>query len=264
MACRDGEECTHALDVKGCGCDNPELWVVANPAIGRRITLDYVASERRALPPGEFARERMGWWDDPLGGETPIPADSWVACRDEESQVQDPVALAVDITPDRSMTDIAISGGRADGLVHGELIEHRAGTGWVVDRLVALAQRWKPCALVLDPAGPAGSLEKALIAKGFSADPKSAGWRLHMMGTREYAQACGALVDDIKNGVFRHAGQPELDAAVDGVRTRPLADAYAWSRVEHGNLAAGRRHSGAARLRNLRRGGEVGALLLRG
>lgn len=237
VACRDGAQCSHALDAKGCGCDNPEFWQVANPAIGRRITLDYVASERRALPPGEFARERMGWWDDPLGGDSPIPADRWAACADEESTVQDPVALAVDITPDRSTATIAIAGRRADGVAHAELVEHRPGTGWVVDRLVELATGWKPCALVIDPAGPAGSLEKKLLEKGFSADKKApAGTtRLHLMGTREYAQACGALADDIVNGQFRHIGQPELDTAVDGVRTRPLADAWAWSRGRSGS-----------------------------
>jgi hypothetical protein len=50
------------------------------------------------------------------------------------------------------------------------------------------------------------------------------------MGTREYAQACGALADDIAAGEFRHIGQEPLDTAVDGVRTRPLAEAWAWSR----------------------------------
>lgn len=232
--CKDGSQCTHALDVEGCGCDKPELWQVANPAIGRRITVEYVAAERRALPPGEFARERMGWWDDPIGGETPIPPEKWAACLDEESQIATTVALAVDIAPDRSRTAIAAAGRTAAGLSHAEVIDERAGTGWVVDRLVELAQTWQPCALVLDPAGPAGSLEKALIERGFSSDPKGQQWRLHMMGTREYAQSCGALVDDIVNDRFRHIGQDPLDRAVEGLRIRPLADAYAWSRGKSG------------------------------
>lgn len=235
-ACAEGEACTHALDVKGCGCDNEEFWQVANPAIGGRITLDYVRSERRALPPGEFARERMGWWDDPIGGETPIKAEAWAACLDEESGPQGAVALAVDISPDRSMSTIAVAGRRADGLMHVELVEHRQGTGWVVARLMELAQTWSPVALVLDPAGPAGSLEKKLLEKGFSTEKTlpAGGRRLHMMGTREYAQACGALCDDVANGEFRHIGQVELDTAVEGVRTRPLADSWAWSRPKSG------------------------------
>lgn len=232
--CADGESCTHALDVKGCGCDEPRLWRIANPAIGRRITLDTVANERRALPPSEFSRERMGWWDDPIGGETPIKPADWTACLDEDSRRDGSVAVAVDITPDRAMSSIAVSGRRVDGLAHGEVVEHRQGVGWVVDRLVELFESIQPTpvALVLDPAGPAGSLEKKLLEKGFSEDkePPADKWRLHMMGTREYAQACGALADDIAAGEFRHLGQEPLDTAVDGVRTRPLAEAWAWSR----------------------------------
>lgn len=232
--CADGETCTHALDVKGCGCDNLELVKAANPAVGRRISLDYVQGERRALPPTEYARERMGWWDDPIGGETPIKPDDWTACLDELSRREGSVAIAVDITPDRAMSSIAISGRRADGLAHAEIVEHRQGVGWVVDRLVELFEKTQPTpvALVIDPAGPAGSLEKKLLEKGFSEDkePPADKWRLHMMGTREYAQACGALADDIAAGEFRHIGQEPLDTAVDGVRTRPLAEAWAWSR----------------------------------
>lgn len=241
-ACADGESCTHALDVKGCGCDKPELWQVANPALGRRITLDYLRGERRALPPAEFARERMGWWDDPIGGDSPIKPGDWLSCLDEESKREGSVALAVDITPDRSVSSIAVAGRRPDGRVHAELVEHRQGTGWVVDRLVELFESIDPTpvALILDPAGPAGSLEKSLLERGFSLDKDPVGdvWRLHMMGTREYAQACGALADDIANDKFRHIGQGPLDTAVDGVVTRPLAEAWAWSRPKSGATIA--------------------------
>ncbi|WP_435643867.1 terminase [Streptomyces sp. H49] len=228
IACALGEKCPHALGTPGCGCDKPELWQVANPAIGRRISLDYVASERRALPPSEFARERMGWWDDPVEGLVPISAEAWVACIDEESSVQDPVAIAVDVTPDRSRAAIAVAGRRSDGAMHGELIEHKAGTGWVVDRLVELASRWNPCSVVVDPSGPAGSFEKELLERGFR--PEGGRWRLQLVGSREYAQACGALVDDVVNGRWRHLGQQPLAVAVEGARTRPLAEAWAWSR----------------------------------
>jgi len=242
VACADGESCTHARDAVGCGCDNMELIKAANPAIGRRITVSYVRGERRALPPAEFARERMGWWDDPLGGEVPIKPADWDSCLDEESKRVGSVALAVDITPDRSVSSIAVAGRRADGLVHAELVEHRAGTGWVVDRIVELFQKTRPTpvVLVIDPAGPAGSLEKKLLERGFSTDRElpAGKWRLQMVGSREYAQACGALADDIANSEFRHIGQAPLSTAVDGVATRPLAEAWAWSRGKSGATIA--------------------------
>ncbi|MFI0718913.1 terminase [Streptomyces sp. NPDC021224] len=241
-ACADGESCTHALDVEGCGCDNLQLVKAANPAVGRRISLDYVMGERRALPPAEYARERMGWWDDPIGGEVPIKPGDWTACLDEESRRTGSVALAVDITPDRAVSSIAVAGRRTDGLVHAEVIEHRAGTGWVVERLVELFRTIQPTpvALVIDPAGPAGSLEKKLLERGFSTEKEllPGSWRLHFVGSREYAQACGALADDVANGEFRHISQAPLDTAVEGVATRPLAEAWAWSRGKSGATIA--------------------------
>ena len=50
-----------------------------------------------------------------------------------------------------------------------------------------------------------------------------------MTSAREYAQACGALADDVANDQWRHLGQVPLDDAAKGARTRELADAWAWS-----------------------------------
>jgi hypothetical protein len=243
QVCQAGDGCTHARTAVGCGCDDPANWRHANPALGRRISVHYIAAERRALPPSEFGRERMGWWDDPAEGGSPIQSAHWAACEDPASVVPDPVALAFDVAPDRSMAAIATAGRRADGMSHGEVIEHLPGTGWLVDRLAEIAGRCGPCVLVLDPAGPAGAFEKELNTRGFKTRdgrplvPGTHTWvpaegetRLEVIGGREYAQACVALADDVANGKFRHIGQGPLSGAVEGARARPLADAWAWSR----------------------------------
>jgi hypothetical protein len=184
------------------------------------------------MPPSEFGRERMGWWDDPAEGVSPLSVSQWSECQDGKSAVVDPVALAFDVAPDRSMAAITIAGWREDGLTHGELIEHRPGTAWLADRLDELAARHDPCVLVLDPSGPAGALEKDLNNRGFVTKPEQGQRQLQLVGAREYAQACGALADEVSAGRFRHLGQAPLDAAADGVRTRALADAWAWSRKD--------------------------------
>jgi hypothetical protein len=203
---------------------------MANTAMARgRITADYIAGERRALPPAEFGRERMGWHDSPAEGLSPLAASVWAACADPESQVTDPVALGLDVAPDGSSAAIAVAGRRADGLGHGELADHRPGTGWLVDRAVEIADRCHPCVLVINPAGAAGSLEKELAERGFAVKPGPGERLLQVVSAREYAQACGAFTGDMVNGRWRHLGQAPLDTAAAGVRTRPLADAYAWS-----------------------------------
>ena len=61
---------------------DPADWARANPGLGIRITPEYIAKERAALPPTEFARERLSVGEYPSDGgawET-ITADAWSAC----------------------------------------------------------------------------------------------------------------------------------------------------------------------------------------
>lgn len=64
------------------------LWYMTNPALGIRITEDFVEEELRSESPDGFARERLGWWsptitskDDPA-----INADAWKACKSKKKK----------------------------------------------------------------------------------------------------------------------------------------------------------------------------------
>jgi 2-polyprenyl-3-methyl-5-hydroxy-6-metoxy-1,4-benzoquinol methylase len=154
-----------------------------------------------------------------------IPGGMWVALADSESSPLDPVVFAVAVTPSQSAASICLSGRRTDGLAHIEVVDARAGTGWVVERLATLAARWRPASIVLDAGGPAGSLLPSLAERGVEVTKAS---------TTDYAQACGAFYDAAKNGQFRHNSAPELadklNKAVATGRKRPLLDRWAWTR----------------------------------
>ena len=49
---------------------------------------------------------------------------------------------------------------------------------------------------------------------------------------RRYGRACGGFLDDVLAGRLTHAEQPQLDAAVEGARRRPIgqAGAFGWDR----------------------------------
>ena len=202
------------------------------------ITMDAIRSERASMEPAEFARA-YGNIPDRSGQRASMMSGGWAACADPRSRIEGPVALAFAVTSDESpwpgATSIAVSGRRADGLGHGELTEPvRPGTAGLVDRLVELAERHDACVLVMNGAGAAAAFQKELIERGFAVtapgkDPPPGKRRLQVVGAREYAQACGALVQDVGNDRWRHLGQEPLDKAVAGARTRPLADAWAWS-----------------------------------
>ena len=124
QACARGERCEHELDTPGCGCDNPELIQQANPAVGRRIAMDYIlGSERREMLPHDFGRERMGWHDKPLGLAKVIPLTQWADGLDPESEPAGPVALAVVYSSDRRRAAIGLAGRRADRTWHVEIAD---------------------------------------------------------------------------------------------------------------------------------------------
>ncbi|MFD9943206.1 hypothetical protein ACFWYW_14565 [Nonomuraea sp. NPDC059023] len=196
----------------------------ANPALGIRITPEFVAKELRALSPEEFARERLGVGTYPRdeAAWSVISEELWSSRRDVDSRRTGAVVFAADVTPDRSMGAIGVAGRRADSLLHGEVVEHRRGTGWMVERLVELVERHEPLAVVVDAAGPAGNL---------IADLTNAGIEVLVPTLREVGQACTGLYDAIEQDRFRHIDQPALTAAVAGAEQRNIGDgAWAWSR----------------------------------
>jgi hypothetical protein len=206
----------------GADLDDPEAYEVANPALGYRITMQFLRRERLALGDEEFAREHLG-----IGGAAKVPAvidaKTWARLADAKSEMTDPVAFAVEVSWDRTHTSISAAGHRKDGRAHLELVDRRPGTSWAVDRLVELDKRWKPKAIVVDPGSPAGALITGL---------QEAGIEPLLVTGREFAQACGWVYDcaQPKEDLIRHRGQSELAAAVDTARKRPLGDLWAWDR----------------------------------
>jgi len=247
--CKAGSSCSHALTAEGCGCDKPDNWIKANPAIGGRITLDYVSAERRALPVGEFMRERMGWWDSPAEGVSPMVLSEWIDAGNPEAHItESPIAMAFDIAPDSSFSSVAVCGWRRIGerrITACELVEHLPGTGWLLDRILGVASRRHPCVVVFDPSSQAGSLEAELRNRGFvhasTDDPKPPklmpGQRLMQLATRlDYAQACGALVNAVRDGEFTHPDEAPLNRAVADGRAKPAAKAWIWDSVPGGDI----------------------------
>lgn len=200
------------------------LWAMANPALGIRITEEFVAKELRTLDPETFGRERLGVGTYPVedDGWAVIAEEIWTARKDPESRRAGRIAMSLDVTPDRTMGAIAVAGLREDKLLHGEVVDHRRGTGWMVDRAIELVERHDPIAVVVDAAGPAGNL---------IADLQNAGVEVLVPTVREVGQACTGFYDAVEQDRFRHIGQAALTSAVAGAGKRNIGDgAWAWDR----------------------------------
>jgi hypothetical protein len=219
-------DCNHSPGVAGCRLDDEKRWYLANPALGRRISLDYVRMERRELPPAEFMRERLGWWEDPptMTDAQIISPDDWAAAISSEPLPDDcRVALAVDTSWDRMKTWITAAAERPGGLVDVSLVADDLGTEWVVDRLRPLVERLNPVGIGLQASGaPVSSLVEPLRA--------AFGDLVRPLSGQDLARACGATYDVITSRKLTHADEPALNEAVKGVVVRPFSDAWLWDR----------------------------------
>lgn len=214
------DECDHHHSRPGCSLDDPERVARANPQRGKRIGLAYLESERRDLPAEEFARERLGWWDEPAQDVDAIDRDIWAALAAPDAAPTGTLRIAIDAAPRLTSASIVVVGGGV-----AELLDRRPGTGWLPARLAAVLERNPDIdpRIGYDPSGPVAALVP---------DLEQAGLELAPVEGRDSIRATGALLRGIDDGLFRHRGEPEFDAAVIGARLREVGDGQKWSRKD--------------------------------
>lgn len=200
--------------------DDPAAWAQANPALGIRIEAETIRDERASMDDAGFGRERLGMWDE-AGSHRVIDAATWAARADMNSLAVDRLALAVDVSPDRSTASVCVAGQRSDGAWHVELDEQRHGVGWLPAYVAERCERNDIRAVVIDGASPAASIIDEL---------KQRRVKVSTSGARDMAQACGTFYDGIVESWLHHTDQPQLNLALSVARKRALGDAWAWNR----------------------------------
>lgn len=228
LPCALEAECSHKTGVVGCQLDNRDLWWSANPALGRRMSERSIAAERRSMPVLEFMRERLGWWEDPPPisvVDSGIPTEGWASREDSGSKLEPGcrVAVAVDLSWDRSTAWIAVAGERPDGQTHVEIIERGAGVRWVMPFLEQFCAIWKPVGVGFQ----AGNAPIASIGTKISEAFEDAAVPLNFS---ELARGCGLLFDAVAAESVVHIGQAAVDNAIDAAVVRKIGDAWVWDR----------------------------------
>jgi hypothetical protein len=145
------------------------------------------------------------------------------------------IAVAPDVTPDLQFASVVIAGVIPDGRIlvergvargrTGDLLEdHRAGTDWVIPRILELKSRHRIAAVVIDPMSPASILIP---------EAEKSGLDLTLTSTRDVAQAFGLFLEWVVQGKLVHLGHQneDLRRAVAGAARREIGDGqFAWSR----------------------------------
>ena len=212
--------CTGSADL-----DDPSSAASANPALGGRLQWDVIQGERSRFSDEGFARERLGMWDS-AGSQRVISADSWKVVADANLIDRgDDVAIAFDVSPDRSTATIASAAWTTEGLPYVDVVESRRGEpDWGIQRFVDMCERHQVRAVVVDGASAAFSLVDPLRQRGLTVTVTSA---------RQMAAAFGNFYDTVMDGGMRHLDQPLLNSALAAARKRKIGDSgFGWSRKD--------------------------------
>jgi phage terminase large subunit-like protein len=205
--------------------DDPMQAAAANPALGGRLQWDVIEGERARFSDEGFARERLGMWDS-AGSQRVIAAESWSVCA--AANLKDAggeVAMAFDVSPDRSTATIASASWTVDGFCYVDVVESRRGDpDWGVQRFVDMCERHDVRAVVIDGASAAFSLVDPLRQRGLTVTVTSA---------RQMAAAFGVFYDSVMDAQMRHLDQPLLNLALAAARKRKIGDSgFGWSRKD--------------------------------
>lgn len=206
--------------------DDRGAWAAANPSFPGRTPERALQRMRRLFPTDDdFAREALGIWDGAAGHRV-ISADSWQVCADPNLvDAGGEVALALDVSPDRSTATIASASWTVDGLPYVDVVETRRGDPeWGVQRFVDMCERHDVRAVVVDGMSAAASLVDPLRQRGVTVTVTTA---------RQMASAFGGFFDSVMDGRLRHLDQPLLNSALGSARKRRIGDSgFGWSRKD--------------------------------
>lgn len=208
-----------------------DVYVRHHPAVGHTIEREALEIARDTMAsPAEFARAYGNYWTS--SAEWAIAPELWDRQRahgDDDGARLDtsrPLALAAEVAADRSGAVIVGAGHRKDGRGFAvEVIEARAGIGWVAPEILRITGRRRPVAVCVDATSPAGSVHRALAEQRKQYVP------LVDITAGTLVDAQTELMDGLVAGTVWHRSSDRLDAAVRAVTTRSLRETVVFSRL---------------------------------
>jgi hypothetical protein len=206
------------------GEDPTDLDVVArhHPAIGHTIEREALEAAQGIMLPGEFAR---AYGNVATGNaERVIPLDAWTDAATADELPPGRPAYGIASSADGSMSAIVAAVLDPAGLPWVEVLEHRPGRSWAIERGQQLRDAGQGVAI--DRRGPAAPIADQL---------ELAGVELLPLGASGYPAACQDLYDRITHPAgprIRLRTHEALDTAADVAGRRVISDGgWIWSRT---------------------------------
>jgi hypothetical protein len=226
QGCRSGDLCEHEVGAEGCALDDEARYARVLPSLGKRTSLEAVRDLRQQLTPLEFAREVLGWWDDPKSSST-LALPGWfdrLIRPDADGYLPEPptdgIVLGVAVSVGQEFASIGAGARWADGRIHLGAVDRRRGTRWTIGELKRMQDELQ-APVVIDEKCPDAELPDKLDVAGVETV------------TRNLDEVLGSvswLITAVQEREVTHFGHSELDIAVRGAVPRRVGDRVAWGR----------------------------------
>ena len=195
--------------------DDPRTYWRTIPALGYTIDERVITHARSTMTEGDFRRAYLCQWT--VLDEAAIPAKYVQRVLDATTAPAGRLTFGIDVAIDRSYAAISV----ADETGRVELIAHREGVGWVVDKALDLWRKHRGH-LVVDGYSPANSLVDRLETGGLPVTRYS---------LRDMVSACGIFYDAVLDDAIRIRPHPSLESAIESAKRKHIASGWLWSRT---------------------------------
>lgn len=200
-------DCTHDVGSEGCALDDRDLWWRSNCALWQgRITEESMEDQRNSMPPEEFMREFLSWWEDPESEGGALSLTSWMGLVDVDVEQGHAPVFGLDVAEDRAAW-IAVAWMREDGTPQVQLAN--MGRPLPVEKAMAECDR-----MALKWGAPVAT------SSAYALELELKGIEVVKVTALDFSAGCGALADRINAGTLHHGNHPALNAAVKAAKWR--------------------------------------------
>ena len=209
-------------------------WPQANPALGWLFDTDKLEGFLESQPTIEgFKTEHLCMRVESLEPGC-LNFEAWKAGFNKKSRPAAGADLhwAIDVSWNRRMTYIGLVGTTAQGNIHAEIIEARAGTAWVRDwcktRMEDPNSSFEGRFAMQSRGAPGSALCEELAAERVDADDPDSDPLFDVVKWEgpALAQSAGTLAEYIDEMVYTHLAQPVLDESIRTVQNKVAGDSW--------------------------------------
>ena len=201
-----------------------EVWAQANPALGRRTTVEMIEDKYNSLKDTNldgFLKQRLSIWPNPRPAVDVAASDLdmtvWNASAVGE-RLGSHAVLAVSLGQGGGWSSICGAGRASDGRILLEHLHTAEWTLWVPGMLAELRRRYAAVSIVVD----------AMNASAILSDLNRAGVRVLHMTTAEVGAAFEIMIESVNEGLVVHPGQAEFTESVKYAQPRKMGRWRTW------------------------------------